>query len=92
VAHIGDTAASSERLQHVLGGRNVLGEALRAARRQRGYTQTRLAQLVGVSRRHIAGIEAGANPTMAVFLAIVKVFPGIPFQFGDFVVMHLERR
>jgi len=45
---------------------------------------------MAVSRRHIAGIEGGANPTMAVFLAIVKVMPEMPYRLGDFLVLHLR--
>jgi transcriptional regulator with XRE-family HTH domain len=77
------------RLEQVLGGENALGNAVRAARKQRRLTQTGLARLAGVSRRHVAGIEGGANPTMAVFLAIVKVMPEMPYRFGDFVLMHV---
>ena len=85
-----DSPAHSRRLQDVLGDGNVLGEAVREARRKRGLTQAKLAKLVGVSRRHIAGIEGGANPTMAVFLAIVKVMPEMPYRLGDFLVLHLH--
>jgi len=49
-----------------------------------------LAKLAGISRRHVAGIEGGANPTMAVLLAIVDVMPEMPYRFGDFVLTHVS--
>lgn len=79
-----------ERLQHLLGGANVLGTAIRQARHGRGLTQARLAKLAGVSRRYVIDIEKGANPSMATFLAIVKVMPEMPYRLGDFVVLHLH--
>ena len=40
------------------------GARLRALRKERGYTQERLAELIKLSTRHIAGIEKGeANPS-----------------------------
>jgi transcriptional regulator with XRE-family HTH domain len=85
-----DRAEHSERLERVLGGENALGDAVRAARKRRRLTQTGLAKLAGISRRHVAGIESGANPTMAVLLAIVNVMPEMPYRFGDFVLQHVS--
>ena len=79
-----------QQLKHLLGGANVLGTAVRHARLERGLTQIRLAELSGVSRRWVVDIEHGANPTMAIFLAIVKVMPEMPYRLGDFVVLHLH--
>ena len=43
------------------------GARLRAVRKERGYTQERLAELTKLSTRHIASIEKGeANPSFEV--------------------------
>ena len=48
------------------------GARLRAIRKERGYTQERLAELTKLSTRHIAGIEKGeANPSFEVLYTII---------------------
>ena len=48
------------------------GARLRALRKERGYTQERLAELTKLSTRHIAGIEKGeANPSFEVLYTII---------------------
>ena len=50
------------------------GARLRAIRKERGYTQERLAELTKLSTRHIAGIEKGeANPSFEVLYTIITV-------------------
>jgi len=49
-----------------------LGESLRAARSQKKLTQAQLARVAGVSRRHLAAVEGGANVSVAVLLKLVK--------------------
>ncbi len=50
------------------------GARLRAARKDRGYTQEQLAELTNLSTRHIAGIEKGeANPSFEVLNTIIAV-------------------
>lgn len=50
------------------------GARLRALRKERGYTQERLAELTKLSTRHIAGIEKGeANPSFEVLYTIITV-------------------
>ena len=50
------------------------GARLRALRKERGYTQERLAELTRLSTRHIAGIEKGeANPSFEVLYTIITV-------------------
>ena len=50
------------------------GARLRALRRERRYTQERLAELTKLSTRHIAGIEKGeANPSYEVLYTIISV-------------------
>ena len=48
------------------------GARLRAVRKERGYTQERLAELTKLSTRHVAGIEKGeANPSFEVLYTII---------------------
>ena len=50
------------------------GARLRAVRKERGYTQEQLAELIKLSTRHIAGIEKGeANPSFEVLYTIITV-------------------
>jgi transcriptional regulator with XRE-family HTH domain len=51
----------------------MLGETVRAARLERGLTQERLARLAGVSRRHLAALEKGANVSVAVLRKVATV-------------------
>ena len=56
------------------------GARLRAVRKERGYTQERLAELTKLSTRHIAGIEKGeANPSFEVLYTITSVL-GVSFD------------
>ena len=56
------------------------GARLRAARKERGYTQEQLAELTKLSTRHIAGIEKGeANPSFEVLYTIITVL-GVSFD------------
>lgn len=47
-----------------------LGTAIRSARDRRDLTQAELASRCGISRRHLAAIEGGANFSVAVLGAI----------------------
>lgn len=56
------------------------GARLKAARKERGYTQEQLAELTKLSTRHIAGIEKGeANPSFEVLYTITTVL-GVSFD------------
>ena len=56
------------------------GARLRAVRKERGYTQERLAELTKLSTRHIAGIEKGeANPSFEVLYTITTAL-GVSFD------------
>ena len=56
------------------------GVRLRAARKERGYTQEQLAELTKLSTRHIASIEKGeANPSFEVLYTITTVL-GVSFD------------
>ena len=59
---------------------SVLGTRLKAARKGRDLTQERLAELSGVSARHIAKIEKGdVNPSFEVLSTLVKTL-GVSFD------------
>ena len=50
-----------------------LNYKMKAARAEKGYSQEKLAELVGVSRQTILLIEQNAyNPTLQILLAICK--------------------
>lgn len=59
---------------------SVLGARLRAARKERNLTQERLAELSGLSTRHIAKVEkGGVNPSFEVLSTLVKAL-GVSFD------------
>ena len=46
--------------------RNNLGEAVRAARHKRGWSQERLAELADLDRTYVSGVERGIrNPALS---------------------------
>lgn len=50
-----------------------LGNAMRSARKSRGFTQERLSDVSGVSVRHIAKIEKGViNPSFDILEKLIK--------------------
>ena len=52
---------------------SVLGARIKAARKERGLTQERLAEQVGLSTRHIAKVEkGGVNLSFEVLSTLVK--------------------
>jgi transcriptional regulator with XRE-family HTH domain len=51
----------------------MLGETIRASRIKKGLTQARLARLAGVSRRHLAALEKGANVSVLVLKKVAFV-------------------
>ncbi len=59
----------------------AVGIAVRSARHAAGLSQQRLAQLSGVSVRHLIEIEAGANFTVAVLFALARELPA--FRISD---------
>ena len=59
---------------------SVLGARLKAARKGRDLTQERLADLSGLSARHIANIEKGdVNPSFEALHTLVKTL-GVSFD------------
>jgi transcriptional regulator with XRE-family HTH domain len=51
----------------------MLGETIRSTRIRRGLTQAKLARLAGVSRRHLAALEKGANVSINVLRKVTVV-------------------
>jgi transcriptional regulator with XRE-family HTH domain len=51
----------------------MLGEIVRSTRIRRGLTQAKLARLAGVSRRHLAALEKGANVSINVLRKVASV-------------------
>ncbi|UTY39057.1 helix-turn-helix transcriptional regulator [Allocoprobacillus halotolerans] len=50
-----------------------LGNSIREHRKQKGYSQQDLAEITGISRRHIANIENGiANASFEIITILVK--------------------
>lgn len=50
----------------------VLGPTIRKAREAKGWSQARLAQVAGVSRKHISAMESGANVTIEVLRKVAE--------------------
>ena len=54
--------------------KSSFAQALQQARKEKGYTQEKLAELCGISPRHYQTIEAGkANPRMECFLRLCEI-------------------
>lgn len=51
----------------------MLGDTVREARIRKGLTQARLAKLAGVSRRHLAALEKGANVSLSILQRVATV-------------------
>ncbi|HEX7149914.1 MAG TPA: helix-turn-helix domain-containing protein [Thermoanaerobaculia bacterium] len=51
----------------------MLGDTVRDQRIRKGFTQARLAKLAGVSRRHLAALEKGANVSILVVQKVAAV-------------------
>lgn len=61
----------------------MLGETVREARIRKGLTQARLAKLAGVSRRHLAALEKGANVSVNILQRVAQVLELTEIQIGD---------
>lgn len=61
----------------------MLGQTIRAARIKKGLTQARLARLAGVSRRHLAALEKGANVSVLVLKKVASVLELTSIDLGD---------
>ncbi len=47
--------------------RKLLGKRIKSLRKSKGYTQERLAEIIDINAKYLAGIERGeANPTLSL--------------------------
>jgi transcriptional regulator with XRE-family HTH domain len=70
----------------------ALGRTIEAARRKRGVTQVGLAATCGMSRRHLASIEAGANFSVAILLDLARALPEQVLPVGEFLLVRMPER
>jgi transcriptional regulator with XRE-family HTH domain len=61
----------------------MLGNTVREARIRKGFTQARLAKLAGVSRRHLAALEKGANVSVNILQRVATVLELTEIPLGD---------
>jgi transcriptional regulator with XRE-family HTH domain len=61
----------------------MLGDTVREARIRKNLTQARLAKLAGVSRRHLAALEKGANVSINILQRVAQVLDLAEIQLGD---------
>lgn len=64
----------------------MIGDAVREARTTKGLTQARLARLAGVSRRHLAALEKGANVSINILQRVAGVLELTHIQLGGLVL------
>ena len=60
----------------------MLGDSVREARLRKNLTQARLARLAGVSRRHLAALEKGANVSINILQRVAGVLELSEIQLG----------
>jgi transcriptional regulator with XRE-family HTH domain len=70
---------------------SMLGETVREARIRKGLTQARLAKLAGVSRRHLAALEKGANISVNILQRVAQVLELTEIQLGELSLRNGER-
>ncbi len=61
----------------------MLGDTVREARNKKGLTQAKLAKLAGVSRRHLAALEKGANVSVNILQRVAAVLDLTQIHLGD---------
>lgn len=64
----------------------MLGDAVREARIRKGLTQARLAKLAGVSRRHLAALEKGANVSISILQRVASVLELTEIHIGGLAI------
>ena len=69
----------------------MLGESVREARLKKGFTQARLAKMAGVSRRHLAALEKGANVSVSILQRVANVLELTEIQLGDISLKRSEK-
>lgn len=68
----------------------MLGETVRNARTKKGLTQAKLARLAGVSRRHLAALEKGANVSVLVLKKVASVLDLTEINLGP-ILLHASK-
>jgi transcriptional regulator with XRE-family HTH domain len=61
----------------------MLGLTVKEARLRKGLTQARLAKMAGVSRRHLAALEKGANVSVNILQRVATVLELTEIQLGE---------
>lgn len=61
----------------------MLGDTVRQSRIKKGLTQAKLAKLAGVSRRHLAALEKGANVSVNILQRVAAVLDLTEIHLGD---------
>lgn len=69
----------------------MLGDTVREARIKKGLTQARLAKLAGVSRRHLAALEKGANVSVNILQRVAAVLDLNEIHLTDLSLRSGER-
>lgn len=69
----------------------MLGQTVRDARMRKGLTQARLAKMAGVSRRHLAALEKGANVSVNILQRVASVLDLNEIQLGDLSLRRGEK-
>ena len=70
----------------------MLGETVREARIRKNLTQARLAKLAGVSRRHLAALEKGANVSVNILQRVAAVLELSEIHLGDLSLRATDDR
>lgn len=53
--------------------KKLIGNRIKSLRRSRGYSQERLAEIVGINSKYLSSIERGEeNPTLDLFLRLAQ--------------------
>lgn len=68
----------------------MLGDTVREARIRKNLTQARLAKLAGVSRRHLAALEKGANVSVNILQRVATVLDLSEIPLGDLSLRQPE--
>src|SRR5262245_4847037 len=68
----------------------MLGETVRSTRIKKGLTQAKLARMAGVSRRHLAALEKGANVSVLVVKKVASVLDLTDINLGPLVLHSVK--
>lgn len=69
----------------------MLGHTVREARLRKGLTQARLAKLAGVSRRHLAALEKGANVSVSILQRVAAVLELTEIPLGELSLRSADK-